>query len=105
MRRRIAWTITAVVAVVVAVAVVGLGFVGIAATAGGGAQTSVCGVRIGVLDLGDTATIGWGSERRSVAVGERVRIAPWCVLEVTGIRPATSDEDGGGRIDMIWRLW
>lgn len=104
-RRRIVWTVTSVAACLLAAATVVLGIVGIPAAVAGGAQVSVCGVRIGVLEVGETADLGWGEERATLSIGERVRVAPWCVLEVAGIERGDANGDGGGRVELVWRIW
>jgi hypothetical protein len=111
-RRGTALRVTVAVVAAVLVGVVAyLGLVGNGATLRAGTQSDVCGVKVGVLDAGETVDLSWGDDssggRASLAVGERSRLTPWCVLTVEAVEAAAdSTNDGGGAsVAVRWRLW
>lgn len=95
--------LTAVIAIVV---VIVLGFVGVNVSATSGTQTQVCGVTLGINASDDTVRL-LGASDRTLVPGDRVRVAPLCVVEVVSIDgDVDSDLDGDGPVVQLrWRLW
>ena len=96
--------LTAVIAIVV---VIVLGFVGVNVNATSGTQTQVCGVTLGINASGNTVRL-LGASDRTLAPGDRVRVAPLCVVEVVSIDGDDSDTDldgDGPVVHLRWRLW
>lgn len=105
--RTVALVIAAALVAVVLAAVVVLGVVGLEKSVSSGGQTEICGVKVGVTAEGQTVRLpGFADE--PLEVGDRVRLAPWCVVEIVGV-DATDvhpDADGGGAVVRLrWRLW
>ncbi|MCC4907522.1 hypothetical protein [Microbacterium sp. cx-59] len=112
--RRTPWRLVGIIAVLGAVAaIVYAGLIGGQTAVPAGAQANVCGVQVGILEASDTAALVWGDDgRATLAAGERVRIAPWCVIEVRSVDGESDDtesdgaEDGAGpTVNVGWRLW
>ncbi|MGX5697655.1 hypothetical protein ACWKWP_15770 [Agromyces soli] len=105
-RRSIA-IVGGITAAAVVAALVVLGVVGVEQTVTAGSQARVCGVRLGVDVSGDAVRL-LGASDASLAVGDRVRVGPLCVVEVVGIddADATAGEDGASaHVQLRWRLW
>jgi hypothetical protein len=67
----------------------------------------VCGVTLGVT-VSDQRVRLLGASDASYAEGDRVRVAPFCVIEVVAIDDArlASDADGSSAlVELRWRLW
>lgn len=81
--------------------------VGVTQTLPGGTQESVCVVSVGVAAAADAnVALAWGGGgRATLSVGERTRVAPWCVIEIEGMTPPGDGEDGGGSVAVRWRPW
>ena len=95
------------VLVAAAVATVAFGFVGVSQTVESGTQARVCGVTIGVT-VSDQRVRLLGASDESFIEGDRVRVAPFCVVEVVAIEETglSADADGSSaRVELRWRLW
>lgn len=108
--RTVALVIAAALVAVALAAVVILGVVGIEKSVSAGGQTEICGVKVGVTAEGQTVRLP-GFADGPLEVGDRVRLAPWCVVEIVGVDATALDAtdaeaDGGGAVVRLrWRLW
>src|SRR5699024_3624907 len=85
-------TVGAIVGVIV------LGLVGVNVNATSGTPTQVCGVTLGINASGNTVPL-LGASDPTLAPGDRVRVAPLCVVEVVSIEgDVDSDLDGDGPV-------
>lgn len=104
--RRIALFVAGGLIAVAAAAVTAWQIVGVPQTLAAGAQTEVCGVRIGVVDAGEPVVLTWGDRQRAaLTAGERARVAAWCVIQIERVEGSDDGVDGGGRVFVRWRPW
>lgn len=102
--RKIALIGAGVVAAAVAIGAV-VGTIGIGQTVTAGTQSTVCGVTVGVSVSGQTVRL-LGASDETLSPGDRVRVSPVCVIEIVSIDDGGSaTDDGGGRVQLRWRLW
>lgn len=105
--RKLAAAGIGLVAVIAAVGVISLGFVGVNQNVRAGTQTKVCGAQVGVTVSGDTVRL-LGVSDESLSPGDRARVNALCVVEVVSIdaSEAAPDADGAGpSVHLKWRLW
>ena len=105
--RKLAAAGIGLVAVIAAVGVISLGFVGVNQNVRAGTQTKVCGAQVGVTVSGDTVRL-LGVSDESLSPGDRARVNALCVVEVVSIDAieAAPDTDGAGpSVHLKWRLW
>lgn len=104
---RLALTGGSVVVAVLTVLVVVFGLVGVTRTVPAGTQVRVCGTQLGVNVSGQSVQLLRLTDE-ALAIGDRVRASPICVIEVLGIEPGASQSDQDGstaQVQLRWRLW